>query len=92
MSRITIIGDKEVTNPAAKAAISIVAVPLTLMFVFAVLAGTFAFIGIVFALSLGFIGALFIVLAILIPVIIVLAVIAKIVSWPFTHFGPRDDD
>ena len=91
MSRI-MIGNKEVTNPAAKAAISIVAVPLTLMFVFAVLAGTFAFIGIVFALSLGFIGALFIVLAILIPVIIVLAVIAKVVSWPFTHFGQRDEE
>ena len=92
MSRITIIGDREVTNPVAKAAISIVAVPLTLMFVFAVLAGTFAFIGIVFALSLGFVGALLIALAILIPVIIVLAVIAKIVSLPFTHFGGRDDE
>ena len=92
MSRITIIGDREVTNPVAKAAISIVAVPLTLMFVFAVLAGTFAFIGIVFALSLGFVGALLIALAILIPVIIVLAVIAKIVSLPFTHFGGRDED
>ncbi len=90
MSRI-MIGDKEVTNPAAKAAISIVAVPLTLMFVFAVLAGTFAFIGIVFALSLGLAGALLIALAILIPVIIVLAVIAKIVSLPFTHFGGRDE-
>lgn len=91
MSRITI-GNREVTNPAAKAAISIVAVPLTLMFVFAVLAGTFAFIGIVFALSLGFIGALFIALAVLIPVIIVLAVIAKVVSWPFERFGGRDED
>ena len=41
MSRITIIGDKEVTNPVAKAAISIAVVPLTLMFVAAVLIGTF---------------------------------------------------
>ena len=90
-SRIVIV-NKEVTNPVAKAAISIVAVPLTLMFVLAVLVGTFAFIGIVLALSLGFIGALLIALAMLIPVIIVLAVIAKIVSWPFTHFGGRDDE
>ncbi len=92
MSSRIVIGNKEVTNPAARAAISIVVVPLTLMFVFAALAGIFAFIGIVFALSLGFIGALFIVLAILIPVIIVLAVIAKIVSGPFERFGGRDED
>ena len=44
MSRI-MIGDREVTNPAAKAAISIVVVPLTLMFVAAVLVGTFALVG-----------------------------------------------
>lgn len=91
MSRI-VIGNKEVTNPAAKAAISIVVVPLTLMFVLAVVIGTFAFVGIVLALSLGLVGALLIALAILIPVIIVLAVIAKVVSWPFTHFGGRDED
>ena len=80
MSSRIVIGNKEVTNPAAKAAISIVAVPLTLMFVLAVVIGTFAFVGIVLALSLGLVGALLIALAILIPVIIVLAVIAKIVS------------
>ena len=92
MSSRIVIGNKEVTNPAAKAAISIVAVPLTLMFVLAVVIGTFAFVGIVLALSLGLAGALLIALAILIPVIIVLAVIAKIVSLPFTHFGGRDED
>ena len=62
------------------------------MVVLAVVIGTFAFVGIVLALSLGLVGALLIALAILIPVIIVLAVIAKIVSWPFTHFGGRDED
>ena len=92
MSSRIVIGNKEVTNPAAKAAISIVAVPLTLMFVLAVVIGTFAFVGIVLALSLGLAGALLIALAILIPVIVVLAVIAKIVSLPFTHFGGRDDE
>ena len=92
MSSRIVIGNKEVTNPAARAAISIVAVPLTLMFVLAVVIGTFAFVGIVLALSLGLAGALLIALAILIPVIIVLAVIAKIVSLPFTHFGGRDED
>ena len=92
MSSRIVIGNKEVTNPAAKAAISIVAVPLTLMFVLAVVIGTFAFVGIVLALSLGLAGALLIALAILIPVIVVLAVIAKIVSLPFTHFGGRDED
>ena len=92
MSSRIVIGNKEVTNPVAKAAISIVAVPLTLMFVLAVVIGTFAFVGIVLALSLGLVGALLIALAILIPVIIVLAVIAKIVSLPFTHFGGRDED
>ena len=92
MSSRIVIGNKEVTNPAAKAAISIVAVPLTLMFVLAVLVGTFVFVGIVLALSLGFVGALLIALAILIPALIIFAVIAKIVSWPFTHFGGRDDE
>ena len=91
MSRI-VIGDKEVTNPAAKAAISIVAVPLTLIFVLAVLAGTFALVGVVLALTLGFVGALLIGLAIFLPVIIVLAVIAKAISWPFEHFGGRDEE
>ena len=91
MSRI-MIGDREVTNPAAKAAISIVVVPLTLMFVVAVLVGTFALVGIVLALTFGFVSVLLIGLAIFIPVIIVLAVIAKIVSWPFTHFGGYDED
>ena len=92
MSSRIVIGNKEVTNPAARAAISIVAVPVVLMVVLAVVIGTFAFVGIVLALSLGFIGALFIALAILIPALIIFAVIAKIVSWPFTHFGGRDDD
>ena len=89
MSSRIVIGNKEVTNPAARAAISIVAVPLTLMFVLAVVIGTFAFVGIVLALSLGLAGALLIALAILIPALIIFAVIAKIVSWPFTHFGGR---
>ena len=84
MSSRIVIGNKEVTNPAARAAISIVAVPLTLMFVLAVVIGTFAFVGIVLALSLGLAGALLIALAILIPVIILLAVIVKVVSLPFT--------
>ena len=92
MSSRIVIGNKEVTNPAARAAISIVAVPLTLMFVLAVVIGTFAFVGIVLALSLGLAGALLIALAILIPVIILLAVIVKVVSWPFTHCGGRDDE
>ena len=91
MSRI-VIGNREVTNPAAKVAISIVAVPLTLMFVVAVLVGTFALVGVVLALTFGFVGVLLIGLAVFIPVVIILAVIAKIVSWPFTHFGRRDDD
>ena len=90
MSRI-IIGDKEVTNPAAKAAISIVVVPLTLMFVAAVLVGTLALVGVVLALTFGFVGVLLIGLAVFIPVVIILAVIAKIVSWPFSHFGDRDE-
>ena len=90
MSRITIIGDREVTNPVAKAAISIVAVPLTLMFVLAVVVGVFFIVGVVLALTLGFIGTLLIGLAILIPIIVIVAVIAKIVSWPFERFDRRD--
>ena len=89
MSRI-IIGDKEVTNPAAKAAISIVVVPLTLMFVAAVLVGTLAMVGVVLALTFGFVGVLLIGLAIFIPVVVILAVIANVVSWPFELFGRRD--
>ena len=91
MSRIMIF-DKEVTNPAAKAAISLVVVPLTLIFVVAVFVGVFALVGIVLALTFGFVGVLLIGLAVFIPVIIVLAVIARIVSWPFTHFGGYDED
>ena len=91
MSRI-VIGNREVTNPAAKAAISIVAVPLTLMFVVAVLVGTFALVGVVLALTFGFVGVLLIGLAVFIPVVIILAVIARIVSWPFERFGGRDED
>ena len=90
MSRI-MIGDKEVTNPAAKAAISIVVVPLVLIFVAAVLVGTLALVGVVLALTFGFVGVLLIGLAVFIPVVIILAVIAKIVSWPFSHFGDRDE-
>ena len=92
MSRITIIGDKEVTNPVAKAAISIAVVPLTLMFVAAVLVGTFALVGVVLALTFGVVGVLLIGLAVFIPVIVVLAVIAKVVSWPFERFGRRDEE
>ena len=92
MSRITIIGDEEVTNPAAKAAISILVVPLTLVFVAAVLVGTFVLVGIVLALTFGFVGVLLIGLAIFIPVIIVLAVIAKAISWPFERLGWRDEE
>ena len=91
MTRITIVGDREVTNPAAKAAIGIVVVPLTLLFVAAVLVGTLALVGVVLALTLGFVGVLLIGLAVFIPVVIILAVIAKIVSWPFEHFGDHDD-
>ena len=91
MSRITI-GDREVTNPAAKAAISVVVVPLTLMIVLAVVIGTFFFVGVVLALTLGLVGALLIGLAIHIPIIVIVAVIAKLVSWPFERFGERDED
>ena len=91
MSRITIIDDKEVTNPVAKAAISIVVVPLILMFVVAVVIGTFFVVGAVLALTLGLVGALLIGLAILIPIIVIVAVIAKLVSWPFERFGERDE-
>jgi hypothetical protein len=91
MSRI-VIGDKEVTNPVAKAAISIVAVPLTLIFVAAVLVGTFVLVGVVLALTFGFVGVLLIGLAVFIPVIVFLAVIAKIVSLPFERFGERDEE
>ena len=92
MSRITIIGDKEVTNPVAKAAISIAVVPLTLIFVAAVLVGTFALVGVVLALTFGFVGVLLIGLAVFIPVVIILAVIAKLVSLPFERFGGRDEE
>lgn len=92
MSRITIIGDKEVTNPVAKAAISVVVVPLTLMFVVAVVTGTFFVVGAVLALTLGLVGALLIGLAILIPIIVIVAVIAKLVSWPFERLGGRDEE
>ena len=88
MSSRIVIGNKEVTNPAAKAAIGIVVVPLALTFALAVVVGTITFVGIV----LGLVGALLIALAILIPIIIILAVIAKIVSWPFTYFGWHDED
>ncbi len=90
MSRI-MIGGTEVTHPAAKAAITIVAVPLVLMFVAAVLVGTLALVGVVLALTFGFVGVLLIGLAVFIPVVIILAVIAKLVSWPFTRFGGDDD-
>ncbi len=91
MSRI-MINDTEVTNPVAKAAISIIVVPLALMFVVAVLVGTFVLVGIVLALTFGLVGVLLLGLAIFIPVVIILAVIAKIVSWPFTQFGDRDEE
>ena len=88
MSSRIVIGNKEVTNPAARAAIGIVVVPLALTFALAVVVGTITFVGIV----LGLVGALLIALAILIPVIVILAVIAKVVSLPFTHFDERDED
>ena len=46
----------------------------------------------VLALTLGLVGALLIGLAILIPIIVIVAVIAKIVSWPFERFERRDED
>ncbi len=91
MSRI-MINDTEVTNPVAKAAISIIVVPLALMFVVAVLVGTFVLVGIVLALTFGLVGVLLLGLAIFIPVVIILAIIAKIVSWPFTQFGDGDEE
>lgn len=91
MSRI-MINDTEVTNPVAKAAISILVVPLALMFVVAVLVGTFVLVGVVLALTFGFVGVLLLGLAIFIPAVIILAVIAKIVSLPFKRFGGWDDE
>ena len=92
MSSRIVIGNKEVTNPAARAAITIVVAPLAVFFALALTAGALVFTALVVALSLGLVGVLLIALAVLIPVIIVVAVIAKIVTWPFTHFDAEHDE
>ena len=92
MSSRIVIGNKEVTNPAARAAITIVVAPLAVFFALALAAGVLAFTALVVMLSLGLVGVLLIALAVLIPVIIVAAVIAKAVMWPFTHFDDEYDE